>query len=111
MRAKGVPIKKEWLVPELYGYQVPPAILKTLALKSPFESSRKPQKIPHRTMTEATPKGGGINSDFNQIDQSIAKEGITINLTPSQKNFMSPKHSSKQKNMTTESMCSPITTA
>lgn len=37
MRAKGVGIKKDWIVPELYSYRVPPAILKTLALRAPGE--------------------------------------------------------------------------
>jgi hypothetical protein len=34
MRAKGLTIKKEWLNPELYAYQIPPAILKGLGLRN-----------------------------------------------------------------------------
>lgn len=37
MRSLGIPIKKDWLVLELYSYGIPPAILKGLALKCPNE--------------------------------------------------------------------------
>ena len=30
-------IKKEWLVPELYSFQIPPAILKGLGFKDPMD--------------------------------------------------------------------------
>lgn len=40
IRAKGLTIKKELLVPELYSYQIPPAILKGLGLRIPEETSR-----------------------------------------------------------------------
>lgn len=37
MKAKGFSIKKEWLVPELYSFQIPPAILKGLGFKDPMD--------------------------------------------------------------------------
>ncbi len=40
IRARGLTIKKELLVPELYSYQIPPAILKGLGLRIPEETSR-----------------------------------------------------------------------
>ena len=40
MRANGHSIKKELLVPELYSYRIPPAILKGLGLKGPEEPQR-----------------------------------------------------------------------
>jgi len=33
-RTKGITIKKEMLKPELYAYNIPPAILKTLSLRN-----------------------------------------------------------------------------
>jgi hypothetical protein len=39
MRARGLTIKKEWLKPELYAYQIPPAILKGLGLRNVGEKS------------------------------------------------------------------------
>ena len=39
LRAKGIKVDKEYQqVPELYSYQVPPAILKRLALKNTIDS-------------------------------------------------------------------------
>jgi len=35
LRAKGLSIKKDLLNPELYAYQIPPAILKSLGLRLP----------------------------------------------------------------------------
>jgi len=41
LRSKGLSIKKELLMPELYSYQIPPAILKGLGLKGPDETKRR----------------------------------------------------------------------
>jgi hypothetical protein len=36
-RTSGIPIKKIYLIPEIYSYKVPPAILKKLCLRAPGE--------------------------------------------------------------------------
>ena len=38
LKIKGIAIKKEFLVPELYSFKVPPAILKQLKLRAPGET-------------------------------------------------------------------------
>lgn len=63
MRVKGKVIRKEWLVPELYGFQVPLAVLKGLALSAPFETVQTTTKSNKRTIPAEE-----LNSDFNQLE-------------------------------------------
>jgi hypothetical protein len=60
MRVKGKVIRKEWLVAELYGFQVPLAVLKGLALPAPFETIQNSTKSNKRTIPAEE-----LNSDFN----------------------------------------------
>lgn len=77
MKAKGTSIQPEWLVPDLYSFQIPPAILKGLGLRSPGELPKsrraKSRKVDKRTISLENQSmnvtsEGGINNDFNQID-------------------------------------------
>ncbi len=40
LRNKGLNINKEWLVPELYSFEIKPSILKSLGLKSPDKTKQ-----------------------------------------------------------------------
>jgi len=42
MRDRGLEIKKKWLVPEIYAYEIPLLILKGLGLRSIGEKERSP---------------------------------------------------------------------
>jgi len=77
LRAKGTSINQEWLVPELYSYQIPPAILKGLGLLAPGEipkkSRRAKSKKDNRTFSQDTKETQnnlsiGDNADFSQIN-------------------------------------------
>lgn len=74
MRAKGITIRKEWLVIDLYSFQIPPSILKGLALKCPGEllESRRTMK----THAKEHDSGEvGLNMDFNgQINTMMGEQ-------------------------------------
>ena len=70
MRAKGITIKKEWLIPDLYSFQIPPGILKGLHLKCPGEllQSRRTKitgsKHEEGELDTMSNEEGGMNMDF-----------------------------------------------
>ena len=66
MRAKGITIKKEWLVPDLYSFQIPPGILKGLHLKCPGEllQSRRTKTTKQGEIDTMSHEEGGMNMDF-----------------------------------------------
>jgi hypothetical protein len=65
MRAKGLTIKKEWLQPELYAFQIPPAILKGLGLRNIGEKASK-----RRSRTISTAKKGTKSNTIEHTLQS-----------------------------------------
>lgn len=65
MRAKGLAIKKEWLNPDLYSQQIPPAILKSLSLKAPGEKTTPLRRASTRLIRRDPSDLDGLNSDFS----------------------------------------------
>lgn len=74
LRAKGTSINPEWLVPDLYSFQIPPAVLKSLGLLSPGEMPKKRRSSKskdRRTLSQDTidkNQSLGDNADFSQIN-------------------------------------------
>jgi hypothetical protein len=80
LRARGTSINPEWLIPELYSFQIPPAVLKGLGLLAPGEVPKKrlraKSKQDKRTLSQDTKDTKetqnnlslGDNADFSQIN-------------------------------------------